>query len=45
MKQKLVSVRLQQAFGWMPQTPLDEAIAITYSHFRALNDATEEPKS
>ncbi|WP_417423413.1 GDP-L-fucose synthase family protein [Hoeflea sp.] len=45
MKQKLVSVRLQQAFGWMPQTPLDEAIAITYSHFRALNDATEEPTS
>ena len=34
MKQKLVSVTLQRQFGWMPSTPLDDAIAQTYAHFR-----------
>lgn len=45
MKQKLVSVDLQRQFGWMPSTSLDDAIAQTYSHFRALSTAAEEPSS
>ncbi|KGF67629.1 nodulation protein NolK [Hoeflea sp. BAL378] len=39
MKQKLVSVELQRQFGWMPSTPLDDAIARTYAHFRTLPEA------
>lgn len=39
MKQKLVSVALQRQFGWMPSTPLDDAIAQTYAHFRTLPEA------
>ncbi|OCW58345.1 GDP-L-fucose synthase family protein [Hoeflea olei] len=42
MKQKLVSVALQQQFGWMPATPLDEAIAETYAHYRTLEEASKE---
>ncbi|KJS19391.1 MAG: nodulation protein NolK [Hoeflea sp. BRH_c9] len=42
MQQKLVSVALQRQFGWMPSTSLDEAIAQTYAHFRALPTAAEE---
>lgn len=42
MKQKLVSVALQRQFGWMPATPLDDAIAQTYAHFRALPAAAQE---
>ena len=45
MKQKLVSARLQQTFGWMPRTSLEDAIAETYAHFRACHGATEEPTS
>ncbi|WP_299865490.1 GDP-L-fucose synthase [uncultured Hoeflea sp.] len=45
MKQKLVSVDLQRQFGWMPSTSLDDAIAQTYSHFRALSTAAEETSS
>ena len=33
MKQKLVSTARQREFGWMPKTPLDEAIRRTYAHF------------
>jgi GDP-L-fucose synthase len=44
MKQKLVSVGLQRAFGWMPSTPLDEAIARTYAHYRALPAAAQETR-
>lgn len=42
MKQKLISVELQRQFGWMPSTPLDEAIAQTHAHFRALAAAEQE---
>jgi GDP-L-fucose synthase len=42
MKQKLVSVELQRRFGWMPSTSLDDAIARTYAHFRALPAADQE---
>lgn len=45
MKQKLVSVDLQRQFGWMPSTSLDDAIAQTYNHFRALSSAAEETSS
>jgi GDP-L-fucose synthase len=33
MKQKLVSVDRQKAFGWMPKTSLEDGIAQTYAHF------------
>ncbi|MCY0093299.1 GDP-L-fucose synthase family protein [Hoeflea ulvae] len=42
MKQKLVSVAMQREFGWLPSTSLDDAIAKTYAHFRALPAAAEE---
>ncbi|MEQ8308776.1 MAG: GDP-L-fucose synthase [Hoeflea sp.] len=42
MKQKLVSVALQRRFGWMPATPLDQAIAETHAHYRAQTAAAEE---
>lgn len=42
MKQKLVSVDLQRRFGWMPSTSLNDAIARTYAHFRALSAADQE---
>lgn len=34
MKQKLVSVARQDAFGWAPKTSLAEGIALTYAHFK-----------
>ncbi len=34
MKQKLVSVTRQEAFGWSPKTSLAEGIALTYAHFK-----------
>lgn len=37
MKQKLVSVERQAAFGWMPATSLESGIAQTYAHFLALH--------
>jgi len=42
MKQKLVSVAAQRRFGWLPSTSLDEAIAQTYAHFRALPASAQE---
>lgn len=33
MKQKLVSVQKQAAWGWKPQTSLEEGIALTYRHY------------
>lgn len=44
MQQKLVSVALQRQFGWLPSTSLDDAIAQTYAHFRALQAAAKETK-
>lgn len=34
MRQKLLSVQSQQAFGWSPATPLADGIARTYAHFK-----------
>jgi len=34
MKQKLVSVARQEAFGWSPKTSLTDGIALTYAHFK-----------
>jgi len=34
MKQKLVSIARQEAFGWTPKTSLAEGIALTYAYFR-----------
>lgn len=45
MKQKLVSVELQSQFGWLPSTSLEDAIAQTYVHFRALPVAAQENPS
>lgn len=45
MQQKLVSVALQGQFGWLPSTSLDDAIAQTYAHFRALPAAAQEKHS
>ncbi len=36
MKQKLVSIARQEAFGWTPKTSLAEGIALTYAYFREL---------
>ncbi|MEO1138911.1 MAG: GDP-L-fucose synthase [Pseudomonadota bacterium] len=36
MKQKLLSVDTQTAFGWQPQTTLPDGIARTYAHFKDL---------
>ena len=33
MKQKLLAVDRQTAFGWAPKTSLQEGIALTYAHF------------
>ena len=33
MKQKLLDVGSQTAFGWQPQTSLQDGIAQTYAHF------------
>ena len=33
MRQKLLSIRRQQDWGWMPATPLDRGIAATYEHY------------
>jgi len=35
VRRKLVSVERQAAFGWMPATPLEEGIRLTYQHFLA----------
>lgn len=37
MKQKLVSVERQTAFGWAPKVSLPEGIEKTYAHFLTLN--------
>ena len=37
MKQKLVAVERQAAFGWMPATSLESGIAQTYAHFLSLH--------
>ncbi len=34
MRQKLVSVARQEAFGWSPKTSLSEGISLTYAHFK-----------
>lgn len=45
MKQKLVCTRLQERFGWMPSTSLDQAITLTYAHYQAHHAPVEESRS
>lgn len=45
MQQKLVSTEKQRSFGWLPSTPLDEAISQTYAHFRSLKTGSQETHS
>jgi GDP-L-fucose synthase len=40
MKQKLVSIERQTAWGWAPATSLEEGIRATYEHYRSLNGIT-----
>lgn len=40
MKQKLLSVARQEAFGWAPKVTLQEGIALTYAHFLELEGAS-----
>ena len=42
MKQKLLSVDRQAAFGWAPKTTLPEGIAQTYAHFLELEGQAHE---
>lgn len=37
MRQKLVSVERQSAWGWAPRTSLEEGILTTYQHYLSLN--------
>ncbi|MEO3413443.1 GDP-L-fucose synthase [Roseovarius sp. CAU 1744] len=39
MKQKLLAVGRQTAFGWSPKTSLQEGIARTYAHFQEMEGA------
>lgn len=45
MQQKLVSTDLQRTFGWMPSTSLEEAISLTYAHYRSLKAGPQEAHS
>lgn len=40
MRQKLVSVERQTAWGWAPRTGLEEGIRTTYQHYLSLNGTT-----
>ena len=40
MKQKLVSVARQAAWGWQPSSSLEDGIRATYSYYLGLKDAT-----
>jgi GDP-L-fucose synthase len=40
MRQKLVSIERQTAWGWAPRTGLEEGIRATYNHYLSLNGAT-----